>query len=68
MGSIESLRALEKIKLLSDPRRLEILCLFMASPATLYPMLDQLQTIDFRRSLDSLTGYTVAHSGEIVRI
>ncbi len=30
----------------------------------LNPLLDYLQTADFRRAADSLTGYTTAHSGE----
>lgn len=35
---------------------------------TLTPLLDYIQTIDFRRSLDSLTGYNTAHSGEQIPI
>ena len=35
MNNFESIRALDKIKLLSDPRRMEIIRLLMASPATL---------------------------------
>jgi putative molybdopterin biosynthesis protein len=35
MEKFESLRSLDKIKLLSDPRRMEILRLLMASPSTL---------------------------------
>jgi putative molybdopterin biosynthesis protein len=35
MGTVETLRAFEQIKLLSDPRRLAILRLLMAGPATL---------------------------------
>jgi putative molybdopterin biosynthesis protein len=31
---------------------------------TLTPLLDYLQTVGFRRTADSLTGYTTAHSGE----
>ena len=68
MGSIESLRTLDKIKLLSDPRRLEILRLLMALPASFSPMLDQLQTIDFRRALDWLTSYNTPHSSETLHI
>ena len=30
----------------------------------LMPVLDYLQTLDFRKSLDALTGYNPAHSGE----
>jgi len=32
------------------------------------PILDHIQAVDFRRSLDSLTGYNTAHSGEIIPI
>src|SRR5271157_6459069 len=35
MDSIETLYTFNQIKLLADPRRLQILCLLMASPATL---------------------------------
>src|SRR5512139_1129195 len=35
MKKIDSLRSLDSIKILADPRRLEILRLLMASPATL---------------------------------
>ena len=31
---------------------------------TLMPMLEYIQTADFRNSLKSLTGYSSAHSGE----
>ena len=35
MDNIETLHAFSQIKLLADPRRMKILCLLMASPATL---------------------------------
>jgi len=34
----------------------------------LTPLLDYLQTLDFRKSLDSLTGYNPAHSGEQIQL
>jgi putative molybdopterin biosynthesis protein len=33
---------------------------------TLMPLLDYIQTVDFRNSLTSLTGYNSAHSGELI--
>ena len=35
---------------------------------TLTPFLDFIQTADFRRALDLLTGYNTAHSGEQIRL
>ncbi len=35
---------------------------------TLAPFLDYIQSADFRRSLDSLTGYNTAHSGEHIQL
>jgi putative molybdopterin biosynthesis protein len=32
------------------------------------PILDYIQSVDFRRSLDSLTGYNTAHSGELTLV
>ena len=40
------------------------LVLPLAQEKTLAPFLDYIQTLDFRRVLDSLTGYNTAHSGE----
>jgi putative molybdopterin biosynthesis protein len=35
---------------------------------TLAPFLDYIQSSDFRRAIDSLTGYDTAHSGELISI
>lgn len=35
---------------------------------TLTPILDHIQSVDFRRSLDLLTGYNTAHSGELILV
>jgi putative molybdopterin biosynthesis protein len=35
---------------------------------TLSPILDYIQAVEFRRSLDSLTGYNTAHSGELILV
>ncbi len=35
---------------------------------TLNPLLDYIQTVDFRNSLNALTGYSTAHSGEQIHI
>lgn len=35
---------------------------------TLMPMLDYIQTVDFRNSVNSLTGYNTAHSGEQIQM
>jgi putative molybdopterin biosynthesis protein len=35
---------------------------------TLSPILDYIQAVEFRRSLDSLTGYNTAHSGELISV
>ena len=35
---------------------------------TLSPILDFIQAVEFRRSLDSLTGYNTAHSGELIPV
>ena len=35
---------------------------------TLMPLLDYIQTVDFRNSLTSLTGYNSAHSGELISL
>jgi putative molybdopterin biosynthesis protein len=35
---------------------------------TLAPLLDYMQTADFRKSLTSLTGYNTAHSGEQISL
>ena len=35
---------------------------------TLMPMLDYIQTVDFRNAVNSLTGYNTAHSGEQIQM
>jgi putative molybdopterin biosynthesis protein len=35
---------------------------------TLSPILEHIQSVDFRRSLASLTGYNAAHSGELIPV
>ncbi len=44
------------------------LVLLPAQEKSLTPFLDYIQTVDFRRVLDSLTGYNTAHSGEQIRL
>ena len=35
---------------------------------TLAPFLDYVESSDFRRTIDSLTGYDTAHSGELIAL
>lgn len=51
-----------------DLRRIDILRLLMASPAALTPLLDYIQTLDFRSALGTLSGYNSNHSGELIAL